>query len=268
MSTAPEQWGEMVARDPHLRPPDAYTTRGATRSQHNAPAMPSSPGGSAQPDMPEDAYNKWLASQKPAAAPPAPAPTQAAVPLPPAKTPADIATVAIQTRLDFVEAALGGQTPDTDRGPLPRAPHRLELLAGGGSGFPWSKTMFGFKLDPNGNNALEVMIYAGRIGDIVVGEDSVTLSGDAYVWLDRTKSDNTVIVGSGAAWPTDNATHAYYVLYYFTVADDAAALASVIRPYLRPAIEVPVPNSVGKFMLLSNGGVLSWIEVEPFSCPV
>jgi hypothetical protein len=150
------------------------------------------------------------------------------------------------------------------RRPIP--PRRLE--ASGGSGMDWSEAMFGYEINPDGDNALEVRIMAGRIGDVVVAQADVVLSSDAgdyYVWVRRTKSNDTVLVQSGADWPEDDATYAYYVLHRFTVADEVASIHTVIRPLLRDRLQVDGTGLQYQVFQVDDTGaiIVDWLRAGP-----
>lgn len=137
-----------------------------------------------------------------------------------------------------------------------------------GSGMSWKKAMFGYQINPDGDNAREVRIMAGRIGDVVVAQADIVLSSDAgdyYVWVRRTKSNDAVLIQSGTDWPEDDATYAYYVLHQFTVADSAAKIKAVIRPLLREKAVVDGTGLQYQVLQVDENGAITvdWLRAGP-----
>ena len=145
---------------------------------------------------------------------------------------------------------------------LPYARHS----AGGADSFPWEKLAFGFKINPDGDDPLEVKIFSGRIGSLEVPEGTVVLpdmDGTWWVWLRRTRSDDTCVFQRGSAWPTDSGTYQYFVLYEFIVAEGAATLGKVRRPLDRDLLKIDGTGSPYQVFQINSAGdavVVDWLR--------
>ncbi len=159
-----------------------------------------------------------------------------------------------------VSTTSGGTTFQPVRRPEPESP--------GGEGVDWSKIMFGYKVNPDGDNPLEVRIYAGRIASIVVAQADVVLpgaDGDYYVYVRRAKSNDSTSVMSGADWPDDDATYAYYILHQFEVEAGVAGIKTVIRPLARDKMQVDKTGLQYQVLQIDAEGAVTvdWLRAGP-----
>ena len=110
----------------------------------------------------------------------------------------------------------------------PAHPRRLEQQSSG-SGFPWEKVALGYKINPNGDNPAEVRIYAGEIDHVAVAQADVTVADDNYIYVRRTRSNDTMLVTAAASVPANDTTYAYYRLYRVTVTSGTASIKNIYR---------------------------------------
>jgi hypothetical protein len=130
----------------------------------------------------------------------------------------------IRNRVSDLEGALAGS-------PTSGEVFQINNRARFGGGSSYSDWAFGFSLNPDGDNAAEVLINAGEIDRITVAAAKVVVANDEYVYIRRTISDNTMQIATAASVPADDATYRYYRLYQFAVTDGAASLKLAFRPF-------------------------------------
>ena len=111
----------------------------------------------------------------------------------------------------------------------PAHPRRLELPDA--DVFPWDKVALGYELDPNGDDPDEVGIVAGEIDRVAVAQAAVTVADDNYIYVRRTRTNDTMLVAAAASVPADDATYKYYRLYRVTVTDGVASIQNIYRPF-------------------------------------
>jgi hypothetical protein len=116
----------------------------------------------------------------------------------------------------------------------PQHPRRMEL--GGGATFPWSSLGFGYGLNPDGDNAAEIVIYAGEVHHgaravIEVAETKVVLTEDyQYVWVEYVMGSGVATIGgpSTARPVTTDADSTFREwLYLFRLQTGTASLDSI-----------------------------------------
>jgi len=98
-----------------------------------------------------------------------------------------------------------------------------------GTDFDWSKVALGYKCNPDGDDEDEVRIYAGEIDRVAVAETNLTVADNNYIYVRRTRTDDTMLVTAAASVPANDTTHAYYRLYRVTVADGVASIQNIYR---------------------------------------
>lgn len=120
----------------------------------------------------------------------------------------------------------------------PAHPRRLEQV--GVNNYPWTKVNFGYKINPDGDNAAEIAIYIGYVNgldsdngwDAIQQNLKITISGTQSVCIRYVNAtlhwDLVVIDGSFAevneAGRSD-ATYTYKTLYTFTESSGVTTLA-------------------------------------------
>jgi len=102
--------------------------------------------------------------------------------------------------------------------------------------FPWSKIGFGYGLNPDGDNPLEVIVYSGELHHgartpIVVADTKGPMVDDTanqYVWLEYVFGAATAIVaGPSTAKPVTDVTTFRKWLFRFTAADGVTGLTAI-----------------------------------------
>jgi hypothetical protein len=76
-----------------------------------------------------------------------------------------------------------------------------------------------------------VRIYAGEIDRIATAQTDITVSDNDYVYVQRTTTDDTMLVTNGASVPEDDGTYTYIRLYRFTVTNGVATIQNIYRPF-------------------------------------
>jgi hypothetical protein len=101
----------------------------------------------------------------------------------------------------------------------------------GTGGMDWTKVAFGYKLDPDGDDPLEVHIYAGQVDKIAVSAATLDLSDGLCVYLQHDLATNAITIEQGASFPTDSEDYKYTRLYLFELNEDftAAELTNIYR---------------------------------------
>lgn len=109
---------------------------------------------------------------------------------------------------------------------------RIALQAGAKAKFDWSEVEFGFEINPDGDNALEIEIKAGHIGSFLLPAARVVLPSEAGDYYVAWKFDGDWTLFYQETFPQGS-----YVLYQFTVANSKATLKNAVRPFLREAMD-------------------------------
>jgi len=99
------------------------------------------------------------------------------------------------------------------------------------TGLDLTKCALGYKIDPVGDDHDLVRIYAGEIDRIAVAQTDVTVANNDYVYVQRTTTDDTMLVTNGASVPVDDGTYTYIRLYRFTVTAGVATIQNIYRPF-------------------------------------
>jgi hypothetical protein len=145
----------------------------------------------------------------------------------------------------------------------PAHPRRLEAQSSG-SGFPWAKVALGYKINPDGDNPAEVRIYAGEIDRVAVAQADVTVADDNYIYVRRTRADNTMLVAAAASVPANDATYAYYRLYRVTVTSGTASIQNIYRPFdVEGQTKEELPATATQYQVLAWNGsawVADWVR--------
>lgn len=112
-------------------------------------------------------------------------------------------------------------------------------LAAAGPDFPWSKCSFGYKINPDGDNAAEVKIYDGQIitdntarEPVVVTHIPFVISGTQTIYV---QADVRNVAGTAelTVTPNENVYYRYYRLYEFTESGGVInnSLTKIYRPF-------------------------------------
>jgi hypothetical protein len=112
------------------------------------------------------------------------------------------------------------------------------------------KVFFGHKVNPNGDDPDLVRIYASEIDGIAVAQTDVTVTNNDFVYVQRTRSDNTMIVTAGGSVPADDDTYFYYKLYQFSVTDGVAKVLKYCRPFAIEGGKIPSNANKNKYMVM------------------
>ena len=101
----------------------------------------------------------------------------------------------------------------------------------GTGGMDWTKVAFGYKLDPDGDDPLEVHIYAGQVDKIAVSAATLDLFNGECVYLQHDLATNAITIEQGTSFPTDSEDYKYTRLYLFELNEDftAAELKNIYR---------------------------------------
>lgn len=133
----------------------------------------------------------------------------------------------IQDELDRIDGELLDTTIVTDdigvRIPFGR------IMPGGGGGLDFTIVSLGYKCNPDGDNPDEVRIYAGEIDRVAVAQADVTVADNNYIYVRRTRADDTMLVMAAASVSANDATYVYYRLYRFTVTAGVASIQNIYR---------------------------------------
>jgi len=135
---------------------------------------------------------------------------------------------------------------------------------GSSSGLDLSLCALGYVINPDSDNAAEVKIIAGEIDRIAVAEAKIVVADADFVYVRRTIADNTMLVTHAAAVPANDDTYYYYKLYEFTVADGAASIKKIWRPFAIDMGEDVIPAGGEQYQVLQRDGagvaVWGWVR--------
>lgn len=126
-----------------------------------------------------------------------------------------------------------------------------------GYAFPWDKIAFGYKLNPDSDNSLEVKIFSGQVDKHSVSEATLDLSDGVCVYLQHDLSTDSITIQQGESFPTDSAEYKYTRLYRFAL-DETETAAAVVNIYRVMDIEgeaLPVGED-GQLVQVNADGIL------------
>jgi hypothetical protein len=137
----------------------------------------------------------------------------------------------------------------------------VEKMRGGGE-IDWSICALGYVINPDGDDADEIKIVSGEIGGVAVAETKMVVLDAEFVYVRRTRADDTMLVTHAAAVPADDVTYQYFKLYEFSVTDEVATIKKIWRPFNIENYSETLPSTLGKdsYMVLqvSGGGAPVW----------
>ena len=102
-----------------------------------------------------------------------------------------------------------------------------------GDTFPWAKVSFGYKIDPDADNTIEVRIYAGDVNGVTIAETNVECSSGTnivYARVEKAAGGAGTIQIAGSL-PAEDATYWYYHLYTFERTGTVVVFTKATRPY-------------------------------------
>lgn len=127
-------------------------------------------------------------------------------------------------RLDDLESMVGAtSSPDCQIS-------NVEKMRGGDE-IDWSICALGYVINPDGDDADEIKIVSGEIDGVAVAETKMVVLDAEFVYVRRTRADDTMLVTHASAVPADDETYQYYKLYEFSVTDEVATIKKIWRPF-------------------------------------
>lgn len=134
-----------------------------------------------------------------------------------------------------------------------------------GYAFPWDKIAFGYELNPDGDDPLEVRIFAGQVDKIAVSEVTLDLSDGLCVYLQHDLETNAITIEQGTSFPTDSEDYKYTRLYLFELNEDstAAELTNIYRAMDIEGEALPTGED-GQLVQVNADGILecNWARMK------
>lgn len=138
-------------------------------------------------------------------------------------------------------------------------------LGGSGSGMDWTKVSLGYKLNPDGDNPLEVKIFAGQVDKIAVSEVTLDLLNGKCVYLQHDLETDAITIEQGTSFPTDSEDYKYTRLYLFELNEDstAAELTNIYRAMDIEGEALPTGED-GQLVQVNADGILecNWARMK------
>lgn len=125
---------------------------------------------------------------------------------------------------------------------------------GGGGGLDFTKISLGYKFNPAGDDPDLMRIYAGEIDRVAVAQADVTVADNNYIYVRRTRADDTMLVTAAASVPANDATYKYYRLYRVTVTGGVASIQNIYRPFDIEVEEKELPTTATQYQVLAWSG--------------